>query len=386
MNATLYRMMRAAQPVLILLLVYLMLELPGLWSGARGPGPARARLAPGVFFVFLACPFLATGRAARHPFYIPAYRRWLESTPWTRAKPLPLGPIHFDWVDLLNLIGIGLFVWLDPAFNPFQLVSLYILGFLATLAFALLWTGAQGHAYAAAFGMGLAVRLWHTPSQLALTTVLVYLLAAAGLRQSLGKFPWKLDRFDAWLAQSRRSSSEPSSTGSIAAGWPFARLSPHASEEWGLPRHHGVLLSLLAGWWLYAISAVLPEEFRPAMWLIYTLLLQVVFFARIVIYTTGYASPINIWGRLFTGRWIVPGYDKVFIVPLLVILASTFVPYELWTNGLPAPAVLGISLALTLLLALNGGPSLRRWRLTGHHRIAPPGAAAQGGQALVKVG
>jgi hypothetical protein len=36
-----------------------------------------------------------------------------------------------------------------------------------------------------------------------------------------------------------------------------------------------------------------------------------------------------------------------------------------------------VAVAAVLLVALNMGPSLGRWRLTGHHRIAATGVAGQ---------
>src|SRR5258708_916362 len=32
-----------------------------------------------------------------HPGVRPEYRRWLNGTPWTSRKPLPLGPVQLVW-------------------------------------------------------------------------------------------------------------------------------------------------------------------------------------------------------------------------------------------------------------------------------------------------
>src|SRR5436190_8238008 len=34
-----------------------------------------------------------------HPACNPAYCAWLEMSPWTASKPLPVGPIHLVWQD-----------------------------------------------------------------------------------------------------------------------------------------------------------------------------------------------------------------------------------------------------------------------------------------------
>jgi hypothetical protein len=39
--------------------------------------------------------------------------------------------------------------------------------------------------------------------------------------------------------------------------------------------------------------------------------------------------------------------------------------------GLPPKIVLPVGVSLMSLISLNMGPTMKRWRLTGNHRIAP---------------
>jgi hypothetical protein len=99
--------------------------------------------------------------------------------------------------------------------------------------------------------------------------------------------------------------------------------------------------------------------------------LQVVSFVPTSKCLSGHASPINIWGRIRTGRWIIPGYDKIFLSPLVVgfFLAlsaclAIFSPQAVALNS-------GITAMLSVFFTIYLSPDLNEWRLTGHHRISP---------------
>src|SRR5262249_53007909 len=95
------------------------------------------------------------------------------------------------------------------------------------------------------------------------------------------------------------------------------------------------------------------------------------FLSRLVLYCNGYAPPINFLGRIFTFRWIIPGYDQVMIGPVCTVLAPVLGIVALRHWGVPLDVALPVGFALMLFVALSAGPSLKRWRLTGQHRIAP---------------
>jgi hypothetical protein len=92
---------------------------------------------------------------------------------------------------------------------------------------------------------------------------------------------------------------------------------------------------------------------------------------RLVRYTQNYRSPISLWGRVFTLRWIIPGYDKVFVTPIAaaVLFALSFRLPNAWA---PAIHISGPFLvAMIAMVLLVGRPSLDEWRHTGSHRIVP---------------
>jgi hypothetical protein len=91
---------------------------------------------------------------------------------------------------------------------------------------------------------------------------------------------------------------------------------------------------------------------------------------RLLAYTAACHPPISIVGRLVTRRFIIPGYDYVLIAPLCIALTAALGLAVTYVIG-PAYYVVTIpcALAAQFIVALNMGPSLRHWHLTGHHRI-----------------
>src|SRR5262245_22736690 len=44
--------------------------------------------------------------AGFHPGYRAGYYLWLRGTPWSSQKPLPMGPVHLVWQDVLLLATV----------------------------------------------------------------------------------------------------------------------------------------------------------------------------------------------------------------------------------------------------------------------------------------
>ena len=66
---------------------------------------------------------------------------------------------------------------------------------------------------------------------------------------------------------------------------------------------------------------------------------------------------------------VIPGYDQVFVAPLLIFAIGPSSVYSLYACGLPLDVSMAISIGLTVLVAAITPPRLRRWRLIGQHRI-----------------
>jgi hypothetical protein len=300
-----------------------------------------------------------------HPIANPGYRNWLATTPWTARKPLPW-PVHLVPQDAVIVAIFCAMCWSIRPLSILVLFQAFLTAYLLGLVVTHFATGEWLCGYAAAFGLAAAVWQWQNATASLVLLVLTYLIGFLGLRRSLERFPWEAS----WQDTIR----EKIKAGSIgySLGWPFGRLAPEAPNEgMRIPWPHAVLVSLLCGWWLFALLALVPEGEDRAQAATAPALVAI-FFApviRTVIYCDGYWPPISLAGRLGTGRWLIPGYDQVFVAPLLagalglmILWACRFFGGDLLYGG---PAAVTIS----SLILLGMGPTLKAWRLTGNHRI-----------------
>lgn len=342
--------------------------------GARVP----LNLRPGVAIPLgAALAYGAYRVVAFHPLYRANYRAWLERSPWTGRKPLPLGPIALVWEDGVVLSLLALLSLVDPALDPIRLVAYFLVGYLALLGIAFAPTGALSFAYVIAFGLGLVAWLMPGDPRFALAVaILLAALGQLGLRRSLNRFPWSLEWLTPALHLMKGDKDAFEASTPHGCGWPFDKLGLRGAKpsRVKLARRDALLIGPLIGWWVFVVGAAFsdPQDrigfagFAAAIGIWHLALF------RLVNYVSGYMPPISFMGRLATFRWIIPGYDVVFVAPLCTLLfpMATYVMFAtLW--GLEADVSGPICLALGVFITFNMGPDLNRWELTGQHRIGP---------------
>lgn len=339
------------------------------WVGLPGAGEELLRFRDALAGAICA-GYGAFRVLAFHPALRPAYRRWLELAPWTSRKPLPLGPIHLVAQDIVVLAIVLLL--LHDSQTRFVFVPAAFLGsYLVVLCLSLMLTDVWKVGYVLAFGLGLVVRLGNLPAVSLCLLAALYAVAYFGLRRSLALFPWQAPEWwEKLLAGFKPNQMEAPKSG---LGWPYDHLSFNLPDRL-IPRKDAVLLSLLPGWYLYAVVALIPDYNDPSPILALAFLGGSVMcvVGRIANYCAIHWPPISLWGRIWTFRWIIPGYDQVLLAPLcvlLVVVASVMT----CILGAPPGIVIPLALSLELLITLNMGPTVKRWRLTGNHRIAPGG-------------
>jgi len=356
----------------------------GMWlilycSGARSDLDTESML--GTSFVILGAVSFALFRLTRfHPAFHPRYAAWLRSSPWTWNRPLPLGPILLVWQDVFViavLAGVAWCVHATAAFVPITFGLSYLIGLNIAMAVTRTWLPCLLMAF-------LWPALFLTQDKDFPTGCIVaglVIVAWAGTRFSLRTFPWSRNELESMrdsapnLAKSLASAEIrlPGSEKSVWAqvsnlGWPFNALSPKA-KYYSIPRLASISLSLLLGWWVYCVTVAFESSIVPAAILFFAIFAA---FIRLVLYCNGLRTPFNIWGRLATGRLIIPGFDRVFVTPLTAIGIAIAGGVVISHFDPSSPAIGAGLLALILYILLEGGPTMREWRLTGSHEHRPP--------------
>jgi hypothetical protein len=324
-----------------------------------------------------------------HPLFQKECREFLARTPWDRSHPLPLAPIHLVPQDALILGVLFVLMLFRPAMSPAIVVTGFLFAYLVFLALTLAATNQPWYAWLTMFGLGLGVRLadWN-PWAALLAVALTYPLTWQGVWRSLGAFPWK-DSLAKHLREIRRvleHQTQAASAGraadiksaEFALPWPWNVLSFDRQPRIVEPIHAWAW-ALQAGWWIYALCSAIPVPDSPLalaeIHMFATLWLLCVAcgagLIRLMTYCASHQSPLLLWGRIRTGRFLIPGYDVVAATPLAVLaLGIVCYPTLAWL-GCPTALASAITSTLLIGLSLTGRPRLRQWQLTAPARLMP---------------
>ena len=139
----------------------------------------------------------------------------------------------------------------------------------------------------------------------------VYLLVYEGLWQSLSRFPWKL--LSSWIDWTSTKTVTEKLVGH-SCGWPFDRFlgDVRTAECFQITRIDMILISMLFGWLVFCFESLVPDprdQVVSCRCSSYALALAIPLM-RLTLYVGMYRDPISFWGRVRTGRWIIPGYDR----------------------------------------------------------------------------
>jgi hypothetical protein len=374
---------RTLVAIISLAVPYLILEAPSLYLEMMNLGPAgNPPPHPGRILLIVFSVLCGVNRVTgAHPYYSGPCKEWLALTPWTSRKPLPLGPVAPTWGDGLYMATVILLSATQPEPRSMQLLCLFLLGHLLALL-PTLWLGSWAIGYTTAAGLGLAVRFFYTPAACLAAATFTYLIAYEGLCRSLDRFPWP--------PRPTRPSAEnvtgdPVIERSQEVGWPYGQMLVEVRDLRTVSRSDAVLGCLLLSWWINSLAVLItdPQKRLGVLILVSTAILGAPLI-RLMIYTRGYVAPMTLWARICMFRPIIPRYDQVFIGPICSLLAGPMTLALL--TAMRAPLDVGLSIAdgMVVLVALLTPPSLRRWRLTGAHRMVSTIAA--GHINYVKVG
>ncbi len=314
-----------------------------------------------------------------HPVCNRAYAEWLQLTPWTPAKPLPLGPVHLVWQDAVVVGAMAADAQWHAHLSPLIPVVAFGFVYLAGMTFLLALT--RQRTACVILGFVWPALLLPYPNDLPRFVFLSAIVAVIGFgyRRSLGSFPWD-----------RRFLSLPNLNVNIdlgqgkylqalsVLGWPFGPLSPK-QEFREVSTFRSLIASTLLGWWAYCIIA--SSQSPPTA----DFILMVAVFAalaRLGIYCTRISTPFSVWGRIITGRLLLPGFDQVLVIPLITILLAVGGGVAIKRSGSWFPVTEACVISILAFVLLGGGPTLRRWHLTGQFRFTPQRTTAANRRVL----
>lgn len=333
------------------------------------PRPVVVR--PGDFVIGISAVLYGLFRGAGfHPAFHADYRRWLAATPWTNRLPLPVGPVHLVPQDVLVLASLTALGWVrHPILRPEQIPLTFLFAYEAMLGMSFVALRMVWYAYALAFGLGLVAFLHGSPIVALAVATALYSMTFVGLRQALDNFEnWELHSSDQGMIGARSIEKRIEALRQRILGYPFDNIGP-ADVAPSIRYRDGLMISLLFGWWTFVlIPWAVP---RQVLFMPIGICAFVSGLLRLNFYASGYSSPISFWGRLFTLRWIIPGYDKIFLAPLAAVILASLGADMLFQLPVHPAATAAVTVSLTLAAVLNFGPTLTAWRLTGKHRLSP---------------
>lgn len=311
-----------------------------------------------------------------HPACNPAYAAWLRLSPWSADRPLPVGPIHWVWQDAAVLGVLAAIAAWNAHADPWLPVMVFVLVYLVGMTLLLVAT----HRWWSCFILGF---LWPAlvlpgvvgwPGWIILAAIIAVIWP--GHRQSLKAFPWEFRK-----KPTRRPHSPLQTEVRIAGlndasaagtqynlGWPVLALSPKVQPVSISPRTN-LALALLVGWWSFCAIERLKINPLPELIVLFAIVAAII---RVGIYCAGVMPPFNVWGRLATGRIVVPGFDRVFLTPIAVVLTGILGGIIIKRSGTWYPVAESCVMAVIWYVLFGGGPTLRNWALTGQHRVRPP--------------
>jgi len=325
-----------------------------------------------MFLVFLALLYGVSRAVMSHPVTNRGYGAWLATTPWTPDRPLPFGPVWLSVKDLTSAVVLLLVGCLNvvvdpwllktrlPVFHPLTLVACALFAYLAVLCVAL----AMGKRWLAAivclFALPLTVYPVFNPYSAMVVLLLMYVLCYVELRRSLAGFPWNTSYWERDVGEAYRKAA----INMRVVGWPFRELTAWR-EDPEITAGMAVLITALVSWWVHVIARLGNVSVGPGLVGTVAVILA---FGRMVAYTGKRWPPIGFFGRIFTLRWIIPAYDRVFLAPIAIFLVPTVFFPLLAAVGLTGHFAAVAVLALTIFASLTLPPSLYHWHLTGPHR------------------
>jgi hypothetical protein len=320
--------------------------------------------------VLLAALLYGTYRGvAFHPLGNRRYGVWLAQTPWKFSMPMPLGPIQLVWQDVAAIVALMCLAWLPPQelnaalYVPAAFLFAYCAMHIATFH----QLGAYRDVVVATVVFAGAILVGRSPVALLALAAVLYRFTYTEIRRSMHDFPFTSKRREE-LGLVPYIINRP-----LEIGLPILP-SLYVESGYGplyFVNRYALFVGAVAGILFFSSAFHFRNEkdFEVGLRYVFRLISLLLIVARTLSYLVGHLPPISIAGRVVTRQWILPGYDKMLVAPLVALFATFALPQVLLLFGLPTIVAFPLSLAATVWLCFGIRPTIVEWHYTGHFRI-----------------
>lgn len=295
-----------------------------------------------------------------HPIFNRKYHQFLCLSPWQLGKPLPNGSIYLIWPDIIVIIFLTSLSILFPIVHFLLPAVFFIIGYLVCLTVAFLLSVQTQWLCLMLSLWALIVCPGRSDLYYFLVLLIMYGFGILGIRTYLNGFPWNT-RY--WTLDLIKEFKRKAIRRSIIQ-WPYSHLNIYHLKTISLPGK--LFITML--FFLCIHSLVRSNSNFSGLIVFYFELTMMIVMIRVTVYFR-LLPPISLWGRIWTCRWILPQYDKIFVAPIIIVLISCFGPWFLTFLGITPTLNYELILAINLFLSLILPPSLMKWQFTGPHRI-----------------
>ena len=314
-----------------------------------------------------------------HPFRRSEYVLSLVLSPWKWGKELPRGPVHLVWGDVVVMSLVTGLAFLNAQHMPLLPVAVFLAAYLFSLGLFFCKTGPLWVIMLWSFMAPFAVYPHKNTNIAVLVLVVMYGIGYLGLRCFFKGFPWNTSF---WKSDPVKEMRDRAIAQHIR--WSYRKLNINKSVS--ISFKATVVLSIIVTWWLH-VASWLDGETVSYKFVVFCAAFMAMIRWGVYVGCPRfgcYCSPISFWGRIFTGRLIIPRYDQVFICPICILLAGIFAPRLFALMGVAAGFSAELTLFVVLVLALGMPPNLKKWRLISASRITRPVSRRRSTKATVR--
>ncbi len=319
------------------------------------------------------------------PLFKPGYYEWLSATPWTSRLPLPGGPTCYGWPDLVVLAVLLTLGWEIPVQDLMVVPIAMLIGHLIATVIVLGVTSEWIPLYLLGFATSLLVPIGESPIGLYAVILGLYIIGCWGHRRMFSRFPWDeraLSRMRNFcisnestmvLQKLLSNTRKRANANPWQVGWPFASVAPRRESKGGLfgfGSTHEYALCSMVGWWAALITffATSPGKQR-CVWFGCAIVSIALPLILCLVRIFGKRAPISILGRVRHRVWIIPEYDRVFLVAAVHIAVGLVFVSIMELLSFPQPLMAALVLPGVLLIS-STSEMCRTWEFTGHYHLS----------------